>query len=98
MGRALRAEIAFTSDTFVAVKADRVWLAAVQVEGYQPPTWPGGASPKQMRLDLAVDDLEQSGTEAVGLGATRDNDAAVTAGPYNDTGEVHLWCVPPTRR
>ncbi len=63
-------EIAFTSDTFVAVKTDRMWLAAVQVEDYQPPTWPQGDSPKQMHLDLAVDDLDQSEAEAVRLGAT----------------------------
>ncbi len=67
----LGGEVAYTSDTFVAVKTDRVWLAAVQVDGYQVPTWPDGDVPKQMHLDLAVDDLDQSEVEAVRLGATR---------------------------
>jgi Glyoxalase-like domain len=67
----LGGEIAFTSDTFVAVKTDRVWLAAVHVEDYQPPTWPGGDAPKQMHLDLAVDDLDQSEAAAIRLGAVR---------------------------
>lgn len=67
----LGGEVAFTSDAFVAVKTDPVWLAAVQVENYQAPSWPDGHVPKQMHLDLAVDDLDQSEAEAVRLGATR---------------------------
>jgi hypothetical protein len=67
----LGGEIAFTSETFVAVKTDHVWLAAVQVEDYRTPTWPDGDTPKQMHLDLAVDDLDQSEAEAVQLGAVR---------------------------
>jgi len=48
-----------------------VWLAAVHVDGYQPPSWPEGQVPKQMHLDLAVDDLDQAEAEAIRLGATR---------------------------
>ena len=67
----LGGEVAFSSDAFVAVKTDRVWLAAVHVDGYQPPSWPDGHLPKQMHLDLAVDDLDQAEAEAIRLGATR---------------------------
>ena len=67
----LGGEVAFTSDTFVAVKTGRTWLAAVHVEGYQTPSWPDGDIPKQMHLDLAVDDLDQAEAEAVRLGARR---------------------------
>ncbi len=67
----LGGEVAFTSETFVAVKTDHVWLAAVQVEDYRTPTWPDGDTPKQMQLDLAVDDLDQSEAEAVRLGTVR---------------------------
>ena len=70
----LGGEVAFTSDAFVAVKTDRGWLAAVQVEDHQAPSWPGGSSPKQMHLDLAVDDLEQAEAEALRLGARRPDD------------------------
>jgi hypothetical protein len=65
----LGGEVAFTSDDFVAVKTDRGWLSAVRVEGYHAPSWPDGDTPKQMHLDLAVDDLEQAEAEAVRLGA-----------------------------
>lgn len=67
----LGGEIAFTSDAFVAVKTDRVWLATVLVEDYRPPSWPDSNAPKQMHIDLAVDDLDQAEAEAVRLGATR---------------------------
>jgi hypothetical protein len=66
----LGGEVAYSSDAFVAVKTDRGWLAAVRVEGYEPPTWPSGGRPKQMHLDLAVDDLEGAEAEALRLGAT----------------------------
>jgi hypothetical protein len=75
----LGGEIAFSSEEFVAVKTDRVWLSAVCVADYLPPTWPGGAVPKQMHLDLAVDDLATAEVEAVRLGAIR-----VTAQPAPD--------------
>jgi hypothetical protein len=67
----LGGEIAFTSENFVAIKTDRLWLAAVRVEDYQAPTWPDGEFPKQMHLDLAVDDLDEAEAEAVRLGARR---------------------------
>jgi hypothetical protein len=34
----LGGEITFSSDEFVAVKTDRVWLAAVRIADYHPPT------------------------------------------------------------
>jgi hypothetical protein len=67
----LEGEVAFTSDEFVAVKTEHIWLAAVKVEAYEPPTWPSAQTPKQMHLDLAVDDLEGAVNSAVALGARR---------------------------
>lgn len=68
----LGGEIAFISDAFVAVKTDKIWIAAVAVDDYRTPTWPGGDVPKQMHLDLAVTgDLDEAEAEAVLLGATR---------------------------
>ncbi|MGH9132273.1 MAG: VOC family protein [Acidimicrobiales bacterium] len=67
----LGGEVAFTSETFVAVKTDRGWLAAVRVDDYRAPSWPGASNPKQMHLDLAVDDLDQAEAEALRLGARR---------------------------
>jgi hypothetical protein len=67
----LEGEVAFSSEEFVGVKTDRVWLAAVLVPDYEPPTWPSPARAKQIHLDLAVDDLGQAEIVAVGLGAVR---------------------------
>jgi hypothetical protein len=67
----LGGEVAFSSEDFVAVKTDRVWLAAVRVPDHQPATWPDGARAKQIHLDLAVDDLAQAEVDALALGAVR---------------------------
>ncbi len=67
----LGGEVAFTSDHFVAVKTDRMWLSAVKIDDYQAPSWPDNAHPKQIHLDLAVDDLEAAQSDALRLGAVR---------------------------
>jgi hypothetical protein len=67
----LGGEVAFSSDHFVAVKTDQVWFAAVKIDDYEPPTWPDSDSPKQMHLDLAVDNLEEAVDDALRLGAQR---------------------------
>jgi Glyoxalase-like domain len=67
----LGGQVAFTNDDFAAVKTDRMWLAATRVEDYVPPTWPEGPVPKQLHLDLAVDDLDEAEERAVSLGAVR---------------------------
>jgi hypothetical protein len=65
----LLGEVAFSSDDFLAVETERVWLAAVRVEDYEVPTWPDGCMSKQILLDLAVDDAVSSEAEAMRLGA-----------------------------
>jgi len=67
----LGGEIVFVSNEFVAVKTDRMWLAAVRTGDYEAPSWPDGGLPKQMHLDLAVDDLAAAEKEALRLGAVR---------------------------
>jgi hypothetical protein len=67
----LGGEVAFTSDDFVAVKTDTLWLAATRVADHRPPTWPEGDRPKQIHLDLAVDDLPAAEAEAIRLGARK---------------------------
>ena len=68
---ALGGEVAYRSDTFVAVQLDSIWLTAVAVDNYRPPTWPADVTPKQMHLDLAVKDLATAEREMVNLGARR---------------------------
>jgi glyoxalase superfamily protein len=67
----LDGEVIFSSDDIVAVRTDRGSLAAVRVPDYRPPTWPGDSLPKQMHLDLTVEDLDAAEAEAVRLGARR---------------------------
>ena len=67
----LGGEVEFTSENFVAVKTEQMWLAAVKIDDYQPPTWPRSDQPKQMHLDLAVDNLAESEAQAVRLGAVK---------------------------
>lgn len=64
-------EIAFRGDEFCAVKTDNGWLAAVKVPHYVAPTWPDASVPKQIHLDLKVQDLESAEAEALRLGATK---------------------------
>ena len=67
----LGGEVAFSSDDFVAVKLEGMWLATTRVPDYRAQSWPDGESPKQMHLDVAVDDLDEAEAAALRLGARR---------------------------
>jgi hypothetical protein len=67
----LGGEVAMTTAEFVAVRTGPGWLAAFRVPDHKPPTWPDGTVPKQMHIDLSVDDLDQAESEAIRLGARR---------------------------
>lgn len=67
----LGAEIPFRSDDFVAVRTESMWLTTVRVEDHQPPGWPDGPAPKQIHLDLSVEDLDSSEAAALALGAKK---------------------------
>ena len=80
--RVLGGEVAFQSEKTVIVRSDWVWLAALKVDDYRPPTWPANGVPKQIHLDLSVEDLDAAAVEAVQAGAR----IAVFSRPLN-TGE-----------
>jgi hypothetical protein len=65
----LDGEIAIETPDFWAVKTDLLYLGAVRVPHYQPPTWPSADRSQQMHLDLTVDELDGAEVQAVGLGA-----------------------------
>lgn len=67
----LHGTIAFSSDDFIAVNLENVWITAVRVEEYQVPTWPSSEIEKQIHLDLAVKDLSLAAEEALSWGARR---------------------------
>ncbi len=65
----LGGEIMFTTAPTVDIRTEWVWVSAVKIPDYKPPTWPTGDVPKQIHLDLAVADLEATVAEAERLGA-----------------------------
>ena len=65
----LGGEVAFQNEGAVVVRTDWVWLAALKVDSYVPPTWPADHVPKQIHLDLPVQDLDAAVAEAVRAGA-----------------------------
>ena len=65
----LDGEVAFSTERAIAVKTDALFIAAMRVDDYRPPTWPEADVPKQIHLDLAVTDLEAAVAEAERHGA-----------------------------
>jgi Glyoxalase-like domain len=61
--------IVFSTPRAVGVRSEAGRLAAMVVADYRPPTWPEPDVPKQIHLDLAVDDLDAAVAEAVRHGA-----------------------------
>jgi len=55
--------IVFSTPGSVGVRSEAGRLAAMVVADYRPPTWPESQVPKQIHLDLAVDDLETAVAE-----------------------------------
>lgn len=68
-GRLLDAEAVFASDDLAFVKAPGVLLTVERVAHHRAPDWPEGPIPKQMHLDLAVDDLDEAQAQACAIGA-----------------------------
>jgi len=62
--------IVFSTPQAVGVRSPAGRVAAMVVDDYRPPTWPEPDVPKQIHLDLGVDDLDVAVAEAVRLGAT----------------------------
>jgi catechol 2,3-dioxygenase-like lactoylglutathione lyase family enzyme len=69
--RLLGTEIAYESEVFAALRPGTIWLTMQRVDDYEPPTWPTGALPKQLHLDMAVADLDEGEAAALGAGATK---------------------------
>jgi catechol 2,3-dioxygenase-like lactoylglutathione lyase family enzyme len=69
--RLLGLERFLEDDDYVALRGAGILLTAQRVEGHVPPDWPAGPTPKQIHLELAVDDLDAVESVALALGATR---------------------------
>jgi catechol 2,3-dioxygenase-like lactoylglutathione lyase family enzyme len=64
-------EVMFSTEEFVALQGVGVILTFQRVADHKPPTWPVGAVPKQLHLELAVADLDGQEARILALGATR---------------------------
>ncbi|WP_430334075.1 VOC family protein [Rhodococcus sp. ACT016] len=65
----LGGEIVHASEKFVSVRTPVMLLTAIRVADHRAPTWPEGSVPKQIHLDLVVEDLDVGVADAVRLGA-----------------------------
>lgn len=63
--------VMFESEEFVALEGAGVLLTTQRVPDHRAPDWPDSGSPKQMHLELAVDDLEAAEARALALGARK---------------------------
>ena len=69
-GQIMGGKVVFANENFAALQGEtEIWLTGQRVEDYQRPTWPAGETPKQVHLEFAVDELEQSVAKAVAAGA-----------------------------
>jgi catechol 2,3-dioxygenase-like lactoylglutathione lyase family enzyme len=62
----------------IALTDGAMCVTMMQIEDYEPPTWPHKGQSQQMHLDLAVTDLEPAVAAATALGA---REAAHQANP-----------------
>jgi catechol-2,3-dioxygenase len=61
----------FESDEFVALKGAGILMTMQRVDDHQMPSWPDAAVPKQIHLELAVDDLDAAEVAAQAIGARK---------------------------
>lgn len=70
--------VVMSTPDLVVIGSSGLLLSFERIDRHQPPTWPAGQIPKQMHLDLAVDDLDAEERRITGHGAGK---AAVQPNP-----------------
>ena len=70
-GAMLDWKIDVSADRASACPEDGQCIAFHRVADYTPPTWPTQERPKQMHLDMLVDDLDAAEKAVIDLGATK---------------------------
>lgn len=78
-GTILDWRIEVSTDRASACSEDGRCIAFHRVADYTPPTWPTQERPKQMHLDMLVDDLDAAEEAVTELGATRHPDQPGTS-------------------
>jgi catechol 2,3-dioxygenase-like lactoylglutathione lyase family enzyme len=64
-------EVYWQSEDFVSLRGAGVLLTFQRIPDYQRPEWPTGSRPKQLHLELAVDDLDEAEAVALQFGARK---------------------------
>lgn len=70
-GEVLDWTVAAKEDDFSMIQGDGVPIIFWRVDGYRPPTWPEGDTPKMFHFDLKVTDLDAAEARCLELGATK---------------------------
>lgn len=63
--------VVYESAELVVLRGGGVLLTVERVDDHRPTDWPGNEVPKQMHLDLFVDDLDVAEAAAIGCGAVK---------------------------
>ncbi|WP_225727857.1 MULTISPECIES: VOC family protein [unclassified Nocardia] len=63
--------VRYESPEFVCLQGEGVMLTFEYVADHRPPVWPGVEVPKQMHLDIEVDDLDEAERRAIEIGAVK---------------------------
>ncbi|CDO08265.1 VOC family protein [Mycolicibacterium cosmeticum] len=64
-------KVVLSTPDLVALEGPGILLSFERVDDHRPPTWPAGPAPKQLHLDLAVDNLDVEESRLLALGATK---------------------------
>lgn len=78
-GAMLDWKIDVSADRASVCPEDGQCIAFHRVADYTPPTWPTQERPKQMHLDMLVDDLDAAEEAVIDLGATKHPDQPGTS-------------------
>ncbi len=78
-------EVFFENEDFVALKGGGILITTQRVSDHRSPDWPGNEVPKQIHLELAVDDLASAEAAVMAIGATK-----ATLQPNPDAWRVML--------
>ncbi len=88
--------VTYTSDDFVVVAASdhTSGLAFQLAPDHRPPTWPDGAVPQQVHLDIMVDDVPAAEERVLAIGARRLDAGTEGASVFADPAG-HPFCLIP---
>jgi catechol 2,3-dioxygenase-like lactoylglutathione lyase family enzyme len=91
--------VTYSSDDFVVVAASdqTSGLGFQRAPDHQPPTWPHGAIPQQIHIDVMVDDIAVAAVQVVAIGARRLGQDAGGAKVFADPAG-HPFCLIPRPR